>query len=70
MCQSYGHSDSTLDLIINRAALLTAQLPVRCREEKTNRERRDFKVIALKSSDLMQTVRECVCVNGRTPEYV
>lgn len=62
MCQNYGHSDSTFDLIINRTVLLTAQLPVRCREEKADAERRDFKVIACESSDGMQKV--CVCVRA------
>lgn len=47
MCQSYGHSDSTLDLIINQTVQLTAKLSVRCRVQKKAKQT---------SSDLMQTV--------------
>lgn len=49
MCQNYGHSDLTLDLIINRNS---AGASASCQMQR----REDFKVITCKSSGLMQSV--------------
>lgn len=54
MCQNYGQSDATLDLIIKRTSLLTAQLPVRCRGI------RDRVLKTRLASDLMENMSERV----------
>lgn len=57
MCQSHGHSDSTLDLIINRTVLLTAQLPDRCKKEKTDTGKK--KSVPVIGSDANPRVSVC-----------
>lgn len=62
MCQNYGHSDLTLDLIINRNS---AAASASCQMQR----RKGFEVITCKSSGLMAKCLN-ICVEMETHQSV